>query len=484
MKAYLIIDIGTGNLRVAVCNTDGHILAVETEDIKYDNDEAYLNAQCFDAENLWISILKLCKQTLRTVRTIRPEIEVVACTTTSQREGVVLIDKEGRGIIGLPNHDHRGAEWERDIPNPDLVYQRTGRKVSSLFSALKVVGIKEKRQDLFQKTEYFTSISDWVIFKLSGFLGYEHSQASETNLYNVELKQWDLELCKAFGLSFQLLPPLVHAGTKVGFIQKSICEELELEEDIHVLVGGADTQMAIHSTNPKLGDIIIVAGTTTPIVKVKKEYALDGLQRTWTNSHIMAGQYILEVNAGVTGLNIQRLKGIFYKNESYDEIAEELQLTSSNLVDASLGSLVCSEQSALTSGGFVFRTPVNHELTRADFLKAAMLDVAFSIKENVDVLVELEQQKPDYMWICGGGAQSDYLNQLLADILQVDLRIREGFRQASVSGAVHLCNTVMDPQRVDTAEDSYRVISKRNNHYLKASFDSWKKTRNRFKQVG
>ena len=72
------------------------------------------------------------------------------------------------------------------INDKSEVYQLTGRYPTSLFSALKIVGIKHRRPEIWKEFATFLSISDWVEYKLSGVLHYEHSQASETLLYDVE----------------------------------------------------------------------------------------------------------------------------------------------------------------------------------------------------------------------------------------------------------------------------------------------------------
>lgn len=483
MNAYLIIDIGTGNLRVAVCKESGEILAIDRTDIRYYNDDKYADAQYFKPDELWKSILRLSKNALFEARKANPGLEIIACTTTSQREGIVLLDKEKNDIIGMPNHDHRGRIWEDTVENPDEVYRKTGRKVSSLFSALKVRGFLEKYPEHKESLSKFTSISDWAAYRLTGNLVYEHSQASETNLYDVQNKQWDASLCTLFGLEPAILPPLAYAGSTLGTISEEIKLQLDIKKDVPVFVGGADTQMAINSTAPRLDDLVIVAGTTTPIVKVKDAYLLDDYQRTWTNSHLHDGQYILEVNAGVTGLNIQRLKQIFYPNEGYEVMESELkslERRGSSSTSASLGSLVCSEKKPLTVGGFVFKAPINHELTRADLVMSAIVDMVFCIKGNLDVLLEVDNSERDFLWICGGGAQGGVFLQLLADVLRMNLRIRDGFRQASVSGAVNLCREALG-NHLSKGDESYNEVKWREDPGLPALYEDWYQTRQHFK---
>lgn len=483
MKAYLIVDVGTGNLRLAICDRDENLLALERRDIVYHNDPAYPDAQYFEPDKLWKDILELGRRVVERAEENHPDLEITAITATSQREGIVLIGQNGEDLIGFPNHDHRGREWEKTIPDPEIVYQKTGRKVSSLFSALKVRGYLEKYPEKKSEISKIASISDWVTYKMSGVLVYEHSQASETNLYDVQNKEWDTSLCTLFSLFPHLLPPLAYAGTKLGPLRPGVREPLKIAGPAEVLTGGADTQMAINSTAPALNDLVIVAGTTTPVVKVKDEYILDAAQRSWTNSHLHEKQYILEVNAGVTGLNLQRVKNLFYPRESYTVLEEELySLASDRRVTASLGSLICSEPRALVTGGFVFKTPVNHELNRADFVLSVLWDMAFSIKENLEVLSELDPVESDFIWICGGGAQGDFFNQMLADVLGYDLRIRPGFRQASVNGAVKLCNQSMGYGGQAVSQD-YEEVKKSQRKDLDKIYAKWKQVREHFKTL-
>ncbi|HEY8972362.1 MAG TPA: FGGY family carbohydrate kinase, partial [Puia sp.] len=164
MEAYLIIDIGTGNARVAVTDRGGNVLSVAREDVHYEKDIHYPDSIYFDADELWEQILRLARRALSEV----PGVRVVAFTATSQREGIVLLGRNGESLIGLPNIDHRGRQWEGVLADKQRVYLLTGRYPTSLFSALKLVGVREGRRAVWERVAGFLSISDWVQYKLSG----------------------------------------------------------------------------------------------------------------------------------------------------------------------------------------------------------------------------------------------------------------------------------------------------------------------------
>jgi len=476
-QGHLIIDVGTGNVRVAVAATDGRILGIARADLKNIKDPNYTESLYFDPNELWTQIQDLARTSLAQA----PGIRIEGITATSQREGIVLIGKDGESLIGLPNIDHRGRAWENLLLAKDEVYQLTGRYPTSLFSAFKLVGIEKKRPEIWDSLATFMSISDWVEYKMSGVVHYEHSQASETLLYDVEKGNWSTRLCELFNLDVKLLPNLTSSGTILGTVLASQAEAIQISPEAKVIVGGADTQLAVISTQPSLNDVVIVSGTTTPIIKLTETYIIDPLQRTWANRHTDLHSFILETNAGVTGLNYQHLKEIFYPTEEYDTIEKELAELKDFQCMASLGSLVANEKSPLTRGGFIFNAPVSHQLTRASFVWATLWDIACSINENYKSLAEVTTHEPDYIWACGGGIQSPLLRQFLANLLGKRIIINTDYRQASVIGGVSICNKALGFAAINStilAETIPQDMAQFEQRYTE-----WKKVRASFRQT-
>ena len=226
--AYLIIDIGTGNVRVALANVKGEVINVERDNVHYKKDELYANALSFNPDELWAQIITLTKKVLQN----HPDLDIKAITVSSQREGVVILGTDGESLIGLPNHDHRGREWENTISDSDKAraYRLAGRYPSSLFSAFKLIGLKNRHPELYDKVSTLLSISDWAQYKLTGIKGYEHSQASETLLYDVKKKSWSKELCSIFGINEDILPNLWLSGTAIGNILPDYVESFNISQ--------------------------------------------------------------------------------------------------------------------------------------------------------------------------------------------------------------------------------------------------------------
>ncbi|MDR2274958.1 MAG: sugar kinase [Sphingobacterium sp.] len=476
-KAYLIIDIGTGNARVAVASPAGELLSIKRENVQYESDNRYEESIYFDPNTLWDEIRHLAAQAIEEAA----PVQIEAITATSQREGIVIIDKAGNSVLGMPNIDHRGRAWERELTDKDQVYQLTGRFPTSLFSAFKLIGLRKVYPDIFNDMACFMSISDWVQYKFSGICGYEHSQASETLLYDVARKNWSDTLFTQFNLPTSIRPSLKEAGSILGDILPDLAKDMKIHARAKVVVGGGDTQLAIKSIAPTANDVVIVSGTTTPIIQIVDEYVLDLDQRTWTSRHIEADRFILEANAGVTGLNYQRLKEIFYPNEGYDVIENELENATYSQCVASLGSLIADEDKPLTKGGFIFNAPVSHQLTRGSFVFAILWDIACSIYENYKFLSDVSPHHESYIWACGGGMESRKLRQFIANLFGKSIKIRDTFRQASVLGGVLVCNEALGLENFEP--ELLEEIKPQNHEQFEQLYLEWKNARRTFKQV-
>ncbi|WP_165972064.1 FGGY-family carbohydrate kinase [Paenibacillus piri] len=439
MKKYILVfDLGTGNLRVAVTDTDGQVYAVQREDIIYETEQFIPRSLYFKPAVVWERLVGLARKAVAQAG----GVPIAAVTSTSQRQGIVLMDQAGNPFYGMPNIDHRSESIVNNYSAEVMhaIQERTARTPSSLFSGSKLAYIFQHQPDLWQRIQSFCSMSDWVGYMLSGRLVYEPSQATETLLYDVRRNEWSTELADLLGLPSHILPPLQEAGTVLGPIRKGVAEALGISRDASVTVGAADTQAAIYHTSSRVDDVIIVSGTTTPVVQICDTYRADALHRSWTNSHVTPNRWILEANCGVTGLNYQHLKRVFYPSEPYDVMERELHSVEHQEVIACMGTIrTDTDWGNSDLGGMIFKVPLAQQLSRAHFMLACIWDNACMIKSAMKVIDDAGGAQPAYIWGCGGGFQSIYYRKMLASLLGKEIRIKPGYEQSSVLGAALLC---------------------------------------------
>ncbi|MGG1659231.1 FGGY-family carbohydrate kinase [Brevibacillus sp. NRS-1366] len=475
-KGYLIVDISTGNASVGVASIFGEVLALESSVIQYQKDADFPDNHFFQSQQMWEDTVQLMKQVLKKTA----DVEILAISSTSQRQGIVLLDSQGHSLIGFPNIDNRGLEWESDIKDFEKVYGLTGRWISTLFSALKLRGVKERQHHIWEKTAAFTSISDWIGYECTGNLVYEPSQASETSLFDVGQGKWSKELCHLYGIEYDWLPEIRESGSVLGKIKPELAKELQLSPETLFIVGGADTQLAVKGTQPEVGDIVIVSGTTTPIIKVVDSYTVDHSARCWGNRYVDPNKFVIETNAGVSGLNYQRLKKVFFPDKDYAEIEDEVLKLQNPTCVASFGTLVFDKNLPLSKGGFLLDAPAHQDLTAADFVFAIVFDIACSIKHNFDVLLDISPSEKNFVLGCGGGFQGKVLPQLLANLLQKEIRIKQEYMQASIAGSVIICNEAL--QIENPCKSVLQTFAPTNNEHLHTLYQKWSAFRSKINE--
>ncbi len=427
---YLIIDSSSGSIRANLVSTEGQLLATSARSINNKPDPLYESALYFDFPEYDELLITVCREVVASV----DEAHILAVSAASQREGIVLLDEAGKAIVGLPNIDNRGLEYESGFEDRHDSYLKGGRWVSTLFPAVKLAGLRHKRPETYQRMCKFTSISDYIAYYFTGKLVYEISQACETLLLNIEDCQWSEQLCRRFDIPMSCLPELAECGSFMGKVRGELGKELGIGENVPFYLGGADTQLAAESCSPNTNEMVIVAGTTTPIICLRENYVQDQLERCWLNRHIHPNKFIVETNVGVSGINYQRAKEIFYPGESWETMEKELSGCLEPKCIASVGSMIFGEGRVTPSGGFLLPSPLDEGLQRKDFAYAVLLDYAFSFKNNFDNNVSISGCRPARILGCGNGFASKILPQLMADLIGQEIQIVEGYSHATVTG--------------------------------------------------
>ena len=477
-RHYLLVDLGTGNSRVALVCSDGTILGLRTISNTYYRDDAYGDAQYFLPGEWQEQILRCCRELRREFPDIRP----AAMSSAGARQSIVLLDRSGCPFYGLPNIDNRGREYMHTIQDRDTVYRLSGKWVTEDFCAAKLLGFRMRYPELYEQVGTVLSISEWIAQIFTGVSAMEPSQACETQLYDLESGAWSQRLCDSYGVGKELLPPLLPAGAVIAPILPAYRRELNMTEDAVFIMGGADTQVALKQTALATGDIAVVSGTTSPVVTVTEEKYYDPLQRVWTDANLGGKDFLVEMNPGVTGLNYQRVKASLGGDMSYGALEEAYAKKADFQCTASFSSLLFYRQQSLRKGGFFTRSPMGAELDRIDMMWAVLGDIACSIYEQLSHLTGLVGNSRDYVLGCGGGFQSGTLCQMLADLSGREVRLTPGFEQATVQGLISICNETLGlPGGVSGGEKICYIPRK--DQLIHAYYPLWMENRNRANQI-
>lgn len=312
----IAIDVGTSGLKACLFNSSGKCVAQSKRDwrsllqLGSDYDQSQL---VFDPCTLWPAVVETVEEAMAIAANgmnKAPRIEAVC--TTSQRQGIVMLDQSGTDFLGIPNVDSRARRLAATLGDQfgEKVYQISGRWPGAVHPVCKLVWLKENSADTFARLHKVLSLADWVAYKLTGQLATHPSLACETGLFDVAQGKWSEELCGYAGIRSDLFPDPVWSTQVIGHVApafSALPPALQAQAgncDIPVFIAGADTQCGVLGAGAYRDlSIAVVAGTSAPVQKITHEPVFDPGYRTITNAFLIPDMWVLESNAMMTGLS-------------------------------------------------------------------------------------------------------------------------------------------------------------------------------------
>ena len=64
----------------------------------------------------------------------------------------------------------------------------------------------------------FGTVDSWILYKLLGLHLTDVTNAARTFLFDIDILQWDPQLCKMFGVPMSILPEVRASGAMFGTI--------------------------------------------------------------------------------------------------------------------------------------------------------------------------------------------------------------------------------------------------------------------------
>jgi glycerol kinase len=178
-----------------------------------------------DAEEIWRSVLAVCKAALKKAKVKSSQIASIGIT--NQRETVVLWDRK----TGKPVHraivwqDRRTAEMcasLKDGGDEQIFTAKTGLLLDPYFSGTKLTWLLDNVRGARARAEKgelaFGTIDSFLIWRLTG--GKVHAtdatNASRTLLYNIHTGTWDDELLGLLNIPRRILPEVKDCASDFG----------------------------------------------------------------------------------------------------------------------------------------------------------------------------------------------------------------------------------------------------------------------------
>lgn len=496
MDKYLMaIDAGTGSVRVILFNTLGQELGVAQSEWTHKEDPRYPGSMDFDIiQNINI-IINLIKEIIATC-SIDPK-EIIALSTTSMREAIVLYDENGNELWACANVDSRSNNEVNNLYNTSDTLEATLYKISgqtfSLGAIPRILWVKNNLPETYHKIKYVSMLNDWITYRLSGVISVEPSNGCTTGLFDLKKRVWDPDIASQVNLRNDIFPVVHESGTVIGNVTEKMLALTGLSTSTLVVAGGGDAQLGcIGAGVINEGDAAVFGGSFWQYEYTTNHVQIDEECRVRINCHAVPNTWQYEAISFFPGLVMRWFRDSFCDLEQYiqsqtgESIYSQMEKRARNIPVGSYGML-CTFSDIMNYKSWKHAAPsfINFKLdpdkfNKASFYRAIMENAAFVTKGNIDLVNSITSTSPESIVFAGGASKSDLWCQIVCDVLNIPLKIPV-IRESTALGAA-ICAGVGAKvyqsfndaiSKVITFEKTYHPDPE-NNEVYEELFSKWK----------
>jgi sugar (pentulose or hexulose) kinase len=431
MSKYVMgIDNGSQSTKVAIYDFDGNEVAFGSYQLK-DTLSPETGVVIHPDDDLWDSVVGAMKNCLDQFTGNRKEIAGIGlCTIRCCR---VLLNKDGQ--LAYPV-----ISWMDTRLNKPYVHTD-------------------------DQVKYVTTTSGYIGFRLTGEFKDTAANYEVHWPLDRETLDWskDEEVFKAFGLNREMVFTLVKPGEKLGALRPELAEAFGLNADIPVVATANDKAVeALGSGMNDDGTIMISLGTFISSMLLRNEYKENAVnffptlacipfKYVYESNGIRRGMWTVSWFKKLIGEELVTAAGkLGVSEEEYmNRKAQEVPVGSDGLITI-LDWL--STPSEPYRKGIMMGFDQRH--TKFHIYRSILEAIAFTIKNNIDdMLAEIDATLHEVV-VIGGGAKSDLMMQIIADLFGLPVHRREGSSGACLGAAICVC------QHLSIYSDFYEAANK------------------------
>ena len=449
-KNYLIgVDIGTSSIKVTIIDDNANICGSSSCPYKLISNKK--NHVQIDSKYAWKTYIS-CLNDILSKNIINPKY-IRGIGISSLCPGLTAFDKDNNILIDpIIYSDRRSineAEFiEKQIGQERLFNITANRIMSGAISGTSMLWIKNNISE-YKNIKYFGHINTLFAYLMTGNYAIDYSNASYTALFETvkgNNGNWSEELCKEIGIDIDKLPPLLSSFDIIGKLNNQDLISLGIPSGIPVVIGGGDTACATLAAGVvKNGDVCESVGTTNVLTVCVDKPIFDN--RFINRCHVVNGTWIYQGAMSHIGSSLQ-----WFRDNFCQDIVEK-----SKNNDKSAYQLMDDEAAISSEGsnGIVFlpymlgeRSPIWDPYARGvffgvslftkrnDLIRAIMESCGYGLRQLIEIVEELTENKIEKFSSIGGGAKSIIWAQIKSDITGKNIDILNMNDMASIGAAL------------------------------------------------
>ncbi|KAF0121573.1 MAG: glpK, partial [Methylocystaceae bacterium] len=438
------LDQGTTSTRFIVMRSHGGIIAQAQREHR----QIYPRPGWVehDAAEIWRNAQTVIEAALTEAKLSASDLSAVG--VTNQRETTVLWDAATgaplhHAIVWMDTRTQAAVDRIAAQGLGDLVRAKTGLPLASYFSALKLAWLLDEipgaREKAAQGAALFGTIDSWMIWNLTGGPGggrhlIDATNASRTQLMNLETLQWDDELLRIFDIPPACLPKICSSSEVYGECVGALAGVPlagALGDQHAALLGQACVNVGDAKNTYGTGCFLLMNVGETPRISTK------GLLTTLAYQLGDAKPcYALEGSIAIAGALVQWLRdnlGIIKESREIEALARSVPDNGDVYFVPAFSGLFAPRWRGDARGIIAGLTRFSN---KGHIARAALEAAAFQTREVLAAMIADAGVEISALKVDGGMAGSDLLMQFQADLIDAPV-VRPSQLELTAVGAAY-----------------------------------------------
>lgn len=443
----LAFDLGASSGRGMLAKFDGTKITLE-EVHRFPHNFSTLNGRAY-----W-NIVSLYEAMKEGMRLCKEPLSGVGFDTWGVDCG--MIDREGN-LLGMPG-SYRDAALDEENMNDVLAslvpeeqdrdkavkvgekyaFEQTGIASLAYNTLYKLCYLNKAMPEQMAAADKLLFMPNLIEYLFSGVVHSEYSIASTSQLLDMKEKKWASELIRKAGIDPKLLAPLDYAGKDLGPLRPEIAKEIG-QENLHILsVSGHDTACAVAAVPAREEEFTFLSSGTWSLMGISAKTMLTGeqvIRDKISNEGTWDGGYRPTVNIIGLWLNQELRRSFEREGKSYSFA----QMNEMAAAEKPLQSFIRPDDFMQPGDypekirAYCEKTGQPVPQTDGALVRCVLESLAMRYRQVYQSL------KPYITWeeklyIVGGGAQNQVLNQFAANALGIP--VITGASEATAVGNV------------------------------------------------
>ncbi len=443
-KWILASSIGTSGVKTILYHQDGTILRSRFDTYP----TSFLPGNWVEQNPLdwWRSFTGGVNHILRNMDSHK----IGAVSFSGQMMGCVCMDHNGYplrdAIIWADRRSRKEADELHENISMEKFYEITGHRLSASYSLEKLLWIRNNQPEVYKATCKMLNPKDYLVFKLTGVMATDYSDASGTNIFNIRKKQWSETILSISGLEREKLPDPFPSTHVIGEVSLEAAAETGLNPGTPVVIGGGDAvTSAIGSGAIEDDQAFGYLGSSSWIAMNTTQPIFDPQMRTFNWIHCLPDRYIPcgTMQAAATSLQwlldeiclSEKEQSMVQRRNPYEILDLEASLSMRGAQGLIFLPYLMGERSPFwepdARGSFIGLKRDHH---REDIIRSVMEGVFMNMRLILDAFTE--NNRPISVFSATGSlASSGFRRSLLASILNVQVSLSRHYEDSKTFGA-------------------------------------------------